>query len=77
MFDEILGRFTIQMTVTIQQNVKDLNKNMKIKHFRKEIQNKYILRFFFPSQDLHKALVMLGLNPTEQEMVDIPNQIAR
>lgn len=30
----------------------------------------------FP-QDLHKALVMLGLNPTEQEMVDIPNQIAR
>ena len=27
--------------------------------------------------DLHKAMQMLGLNPTEQEVVDIPNQIAR
>ena len=28
-------------------------------------------------QDLHKAMKMLGLNPSEQEMVDIPNEIAR
>ena len=28
-------------------------------------------------KDLSKALTMLGLNPTEQETVDIPNQIAR
>ena len=28
-------------------------------------------------QDLHKAMCMLGLNPTEQEVVDIPNEIAR
>lgn len=28
-------------------------------------------------EDLSKALTMLGLNPTEQETVDIPNQIAR
>ena len=28
-------------------------------------------------QDLHKAMKMLGLNPMEQEVVDIPNQIAR
>ena len=32
---------------------------------------------WLPTQDLHKALKMLGLNPTEQEMVDIPNEIAR
>merc|ERR1711936_1205103 len=30
----------------------------------------------YPS-DLHKAMQMLGLNPTEQEVVDIPNEIAR
>jgi len=30
----------------------------------------------YPS-DLHKAMCMLGLNPTEQEVVDIPNEIAR
>jgi hypothetical protein len=28
-------------------------------------------------QDLHKAMKMLGLNPMEQEVVDIPNEIAR
>ena len=28
-------------------------------------------------QDLHKAMQRLGLNPTEQEVVDIPNEIAR
>ena len=28
-------------------------------------------------QDIHKALKMLGLNPTEQEVVDIPNTVAR
>ena len=28
-------------------------------------------------QDLHRAMQRLGLNPTEQEVVDIPNQIAR
>eukprot|EP00090_Calanus_glacialis_P025675 TRINITY_DN40234_c0_g1_i2.p1 TRINITY_DN40234_c0_g1~~TRINITY_DN40234_c0_g1_i2.p1 ORF type:complete len:195 (+),score=59.86 TRINITY_DN40234_c0_g1_i2:77-586(+) len=27
--------------------------------------------------DLHQAMKMLGLNPTEQEVVDIPNNIAR
>ena len=32
---------------------------------------------WLPTKDLHKALKMLGLNPTEQEMVDIPNEIAR
>merc|ERR1719264_1176764 len=29
------------------------------------------------SHDLHKALLMLGFNPSEQEVVDIPNEIAR
>jgi len=29
------------------------------------------------SHDLHKALLMLGLNPSEQEVVDMPNEIAR
>ena len=28
-------------------------------------------------KDLHKAMQRLGLNPTEQEVVDIPNEIAR
>ena len=28
-------------------------------------------------EDLHRAMCMLGLNPTEQEVVDIPNEIAR
>ena len=28
-------------------------------------------------QDLHRAMCMLNLNPTEQEVVDIPNEIAR
>ncbi|XP_023347863.1 calmodulin isoform X2 [Eurytemora carolleeae] len=28
-------------------------------------------------KDLHKAMKMLGLNPMEQEVVDIPNEIAR
>jgi len=28
-------------------------------------------------KDLHKAMKMLGLNPTEQEVVDIPNEIAK
>ena len=28
-------------------------------------------------QDLHKAMKRLGLNPSDQEMVDIPNRIAR
>ena len=28
-------------------------------------------------QDLHKALKMLGLNPTDQEVVDMPNYIAK
>ena len=32
---------------------------------------------WLPTKDLHKALKMLGLNSTEQEMVDIPNEIAR
>ena len=27
--------------------------------------------------DLHPAMKMLGLNPTEQEVVDIPNNIAK
>ncbi len=26
---------------------------------------------------MHKAMKMLGLNPMEQEVVDIPNEIAR
>ena len=29
------------------------------------------------AQDLHQAMKMLGLNPSEQEVVDIPNIIAR
>merc|ERR1719266_509844 len=29
------------------------------------------------SHSVHQALIMLGLNPSEQEVVDIPNQIAR
>ena len=29
------------------------------------------------TQDLHAALKMLGVNPTDQEVVDIPNNIAR
>ena len=28
-------------------------------------------------QDLHKAMKRLGLNPSDQEMVDIPNRIAK
>ena len=28
-------------------------------------------------QDLHPAMKMLGLNPSEQEVVDIPNNIAK
>jgi hypothetical protein len=28
-------------------------------------------------KDLHKAMKRLGLNPTEQEVVDIPNEIAK
>ena len=28
-------------------------------------------------QDLQKAMQMVGLNPTEQEVVDIPNELAR
>ena len=28
-------------------------------------------------QDMQQALKMLGLNPTEQEVVDIPNNVAR
>ena len=28
-------------------------------------------------KDLHPAMKMLGLNPTEQEVVDIPNNIAK
>ena len=28
-------------------------------------------------QDLHPAMKMLGLNPSEQEGVDIPNNIAK
>ena len=30
----------------------------------------------YPS-DLHPAMKMLGLNPSEQEVVDIPNNIAK
>ena len=28
-------------------------------------------------KDLHRALKMLGLNPTDQEVVDMPNYIAK
>ena len=31
----------------------------------------------FPFQDLHPALKMLGLNPLEQEILDITNEIAK
>lgn len=32
---------------------------------------------FCLEQDLHPAMKMLGLNPSEQEVVDIPNNIAK
>ena len=32
---------------------------------------------FFVCQDLHPAMKVLGLNPSEQEVVDIPNNIAK
>ena len=32
---------------------------------------------FIVYQDLHPAMKMLGLNPSEQEVVDIPNNIAK
>ena len=36
----------------------------------------YFLLFFFQSL-FEQAMCMLGLNPTEQEAVDIPNEVAR
>ena len=40
------------------------------------ILSKYWMVFIF-YQDLHPAMKMLGLNPSEQEVVDIPNNIAK
>ena len=35
------------------------------------------LKIIVTTQDLHQAMKMLGLNPSDQEVVDIPNIIAR
>ena len=37
----------------------------------------YDTNHVFNDQDLHRAITRLGLNPTDQEIVDISNYIAK